>query len=167
MREAFELNGPGGQPVTVTLKWNGAREWIDHIVRQAKAASEALAVNPASPNPGRDVSPPCEAEAEDLSRGESLYASIVGAERERHRREMEAWRTEFGRGYLRPTRNALAHELVDIEAAKASRPAIGKPLSRRARRRNRGRVSAARVALARIYHEPVTWAWPAQGSFHG
>ncbi|KMO10233.1 hypothetical protein SQ03_30875 [Methylobacterium platani JCM 14648] len=53
--------------------------------------------------------------------------------------------------------------LVDIEAAKAARPAIGKPLSRRAWRRNRARVSAARVALARIYHEPVTWAWPSPG----
>lgn len=77
---------------------------------------------------------------------------------------MEAWRTEFERGYLRPTRNAWANVLVDIEAAKAARPAIGKPLSRRARRRNRGPVSAARAALARVYHEPVTWAWLAQGA---
>ncbi|MEE8626825.1 MULTISPECIES: hypothetical protein [Methylobacterium] len=102
---------------------------------------------------------PYEEAAEDLRRGESLYARFIDAERERHRREMDAWRTEF----LRPVRNAWVDVLVDMEAAKASRPAIGKPLSRRARRRNRGRVSAARVALARVYHEPVTWAWPSPG----
>lgn len=102
---------------------------------------------------------PYEKAAEDLRRGESLYARFMDAERERHRREMDAWRTEF----LRPVRNAWVDVLVDIEAVKAARPAIGKPLSRRARRRNRGRVSAARAALAQVYHEPVTWAWPQHG----
>ncbi|BAQ45928.1 hypothetical protein Maq22A_c13575 [Methylobacterium aquaticum] len=72
---------------------------------------------------------------------------------------MGEWCAQF----LRPVRNAWVDVLVDVEAEKAARPAIGKPLSRRARRRNRGRVSAARVALARVYHEPITWAWPAPG----
>ena len=102
---------------------------------------------------------PYEEAAEDLRRGESLYARFMDAEQERHRREMGEWCAAF----LNPVRNAWVDVLVDIEAEKASRPAIGKPLSRRARRRNRGRVAAARVALARIYHEPVTWAWPSPG----
>lgn len=74
----------------------------------------------------------------------------------------EAWKEEERRRWesvvLHPIRHAMTDVLVDIEAAKAARPAIGKPLSRRARRRNRGRVAAAEVALARVYHEPVTWA---------
>ncbi len=106
---------------------------------------------------------PYEEAAEDLRRGESLYARFMDAERERHRREMDAWRAEFERGYLRPISNPWADLLVDIEAAKASRPPLGKPLSRRARRRNRGRVTAARIALAQVYYEPVTWVWPQHG----
>ncbi|MDP4021096.1 hypothetical protein Q8W71_00535 [Methylobacterium sp. NEAU 140] len=131
-----------------------------NICRRYEWVTDPVAGNPASPNLDPGAGPP--SEAVDLHRGESLYASIIVAERERHRREMEAWRAEFERGYLRPTRNAWVDVLVDVEAAKAARLAIGKPLSRRARRRNRGRVTTAKVALARVYHEPVTWAWPAQ-----
>ncbi|BAQ49447.1 hypothetical protein [Methylobacterium aquaticum] len=103
---------------------------------------------------------PYEEAAEDLRRGESLYARFMEAERERHRREMGEWCAEF----LRPVRNAWVGVLVDMEAAKAARAPLGKPLSRRAWRRNRGRVTAARVALARVYHEPVTWAWPKEAA---
>ncbi|MFH6786654.1 hypothetical protein [Methylobacterium sp. MA0201] len=40
MREAFELEGIVGEPVTVTLRRTGAREWIDHIVRLGEANGE-------------------------------------------------------------------------------------------------------------------------------
>jgi len=46
--------------------------------------------------------------------------------------------------------------------SEALRPAIGKPLSRRARRRNRGRVRAAKGVLMRRFSPSVQWAWPDQ-----
>ncbi|WP_279356724.1 hypothetical protein [Methylobacterium indicum] len=38
MKEAIELDGPDGQPMPMTLRRIGAREWVNHIVRQAEAA---------------------------------------------------------------------------------------------------------------------------------
>jgi hypothetical protein len=110
---------------------------------------------------------PYEVVAEDLSRAQSLYAEFQRAERERHRQEMDAWRAGFERGFLRPYQRACLDLIVDAEAEKAARPAISKPLSRQARRRNRGRVRAARLALGRHYHQPIQWVWLAPGGFHG
>lgn len=109
---------------------------------------------------------PYEEVAEDLSRAQSLYVEFERAERERHRPEMDAWRAGFERGFLRPYQRAMDYALADIEAGKAARPAIGKPLSRRARRLNRGRVRAARLALGRQYKQPIQWVWPAPGGLH-
>lgn len=103
-----------------------------------------------------------EAVAEDFGRAQSLYAQFHRAEQERYRHEMDAWRAGFERGFLRPYQRACVDLVIDAEAEKAARPAIGKPLSRRARRRNRGRVRAARLALGRQYHQPIRWVWPGE-----
>ena len=110
---------------------------------------------------------PYEEAAEDLRRGQALQLECIRAEKERHERQMDAWRAEFERGYLTPFRREMVDAIVDDEAAKVARPAIGKPLSRRARRRNRGRARAARIALGRTWHQPVQWEWSAAGGFHG
>jgi hypothetical protein len=103
--------------------------------------------------------------AEDFRRGQSVYAGFIRAEKERHERQMDAWRAEFERGYLASTWRAMV--VVDAEADKIARPAIGKPLSRRARCRNRGRVLAAKIALGRTWHQSVQWSWPDAGGLHG
>jgi hypothetical protein len=103
---------------------------------------------------------PYEEAVTNLVRGAALEARFLVEERERHRREMDAWRAGFEHGFLRPYQRACVDLIVDAEAVKAARPAIGKPLSRRARRRNRGRVRAARLALGRQCHQPIRWVWP-------
>ncbi|WP_311276018.1 hypothetical protein [Methylobacterium sp. WCS2018Hpa-22] len=113
------------------------------------------------------VEQPYEDGAEDFRRGQSVYAGFIRAEKERHERQMDAWRAEFERGYLASTWRAMVDVVVDAEADKVARPAIGKPLSRRARRRNRGRVRAARMVLGKTCHQPVQWEWPAPRGFHG
>lgn len=88
----------------------------------------------------------------------------VGAEayREAAARE-ELWceemRRDWERKVLKPCMDAWVDAYLDTEAAKAARPPIGKPLSLRARRRNRGRVRTAKVALSRQYRQPIRWTW--------
>lgn len=107
---------------------------------------------------------PYEETAEDFRRGQTLQLECIRAEKERHKHQMDAWRAEFERGYLRPVRRALIDVVIDGEAAKVARPSIGKPLSRRARRRNRGRIRAAKIAMGRAWHQPVQWSWQSVGS---
>ncbi|SDA17568.1 hypothetical protein SAMN02799622_01842 [Methylobacterium sp. UNC378MF] len=69
--------------------------------------------------------------------------------------------------YVRPSWRLFADVWLDAEADKAARPAIGKPLSIRARRRNRGRIRAERARLGRDMPMSIQWAWPHEGGFHG
>ncbi len=92
---------------------------------------------------------------------EAVGAALLDVRRREHNRDLERVRARMERDILGPLWRQLYEEFAATEArTKAMRPAIGKPLSRRARRRNRGRVRAAKAVLMRRFSPSVTWAWP-------
>ncbi|WP_455965080.1 hypothetical protein [Methylorubrum aminovorans] len=84
---------------------------------------------------------------------------LLKAELARQECERAAWRAVLERDHIDPLWRRLVDAHLDGEARKAARPALGKPLSRRARRRNRGRVWQAGAALRKAHLEPVLWEW--------
>lgn len=79
-------------------------------------------------------------------------------------REFASARAEIERQVFRPMWQQVLEGVADQLAAEAARQPIGKPLSIRARRRNRGRVRAARAEIARwAVPRPVSWQWPDLG----
>lgn len=92
---------------------------------------------------------------------EATGASMVATQRREYERDIGRARARMERDILGPLWRQLYEEFATTEArAEAMRPAIGKPLSRRARRRNRGRVRAAQAVLMRRFSPSVNWAWP-------
>lgn len=80
----------------------------------------------------------------------------------------DRWREEERRLWERRILAPLWRQVWDEYAmgqarSEAIRPTIGKPLSRRARRRNRGRVRAAKAALMRTFQPSVSWSWGTPG----
>lgn len=76
--------------------------------------------------------------------------------------EYDAMRDRLEKRFVLPVWNEFLDHLIDTQAAEVARQPIGKPLSRRACRRNRGRVRAARIVLERLMQQPAdtTWTWP-------
>ncbi|GJE51476.1 hypothetical protein GOFOIKOB_4535 [Methylobacterium tardum] len=90
----------------------------------------------------------------------STAASLLEAQRQSYDRDVALVRAGIQQEVLPLFWLQILENLATVEArAKAMRPAIGKPLSRRARRRNRGRVHAAKAILMRRFTPSVTWAW--------
>lgn len=80
------------------------------------------------------------------------------------KRMFTSMRAEIERQVIRPMWQQVLEGVADQIAAEAVRQPIGKPLSIRARRRNRGRVRAARAKVARwAVPRSVSWQWPDLG----
>lgn len=87
-------------------------------------------------------------------------ASLLEAQRRAYDRDVALMRRGLQQHLLPLFWRQVLENLATWQArTEAMRPSIGKPLSRRARRRNRGRVRAAKAALMRRYTPSVTWAW--------
>lgn len=87
--------------------------------------------------------------------------AMLEAQRRMMDRDIARVRARMEQDILSPLWRQLYEDFATKEArTEAMRPTIGKPLSRRARRRNRGRVRAARAALMRRFCPSVNWAWP-------
>lgn len=92
-------------------------------------------------------------------------SSILEAQRREYDRDVALMRAGLERRLLPLFCSQVSENLATWQArAEAMRPAIGRPMSRRARRRNRGRVRAAKAALIRRFTPSAEWAWNKRGA---
>ncbi|MCJ2020971.1 hypothetical protein MKK70_01290 [Methylobacterium sp. E-041] len=87
-------------------------------------------------------------------------SSLLEAQRGAYDRDVALMRHGMPRELLPNFWRQVLENLATKEArTEAMRPSIGKPLSRRARRRNRGRVRVAKNALMRRFTPSMEWSW--------